>query len=89
MEITVEQFNQRFDQFDRRLQTLEQGQQSLEQGQQSLEQRLEREISGIKQMIVDSQAKIIQWVVGLFIGSTVIIATLAGVYITVAVHLAR
>ena len=79
MELTVEQFEQ----FDKRLQVVEQGQRSLGQGQKDLE----REIAGVKQdlsrEIVASQVKIIQWVVGLFFGSTVTIATIAGVYISV------
>ena len=83
MELTVEQFEQ----FDGRLQAVEEGQRNLEEGLQNLERKLEREIAGVRQTIVDSQAKIIQWVVGLFIGSTVIVATLAGVYITATVHL--
>ena len=68
MELTVQQFEQ----FDSRLEAVEQGQRDLK-----------REIAGVKQVIVNSQAKIIQWVVGLFLGSTVVMATLAGVYISV------
>ena len=94
MEITVEQFEQ----FDRRLQSVEEGQRKLEHEianveqklerkiagvKQDIEQKLEREIASVKQAVTDSQARIIQWVVGLFIGSTVIIATLSGVYISV------
>ena len=85
MELAAEQFEQ----FDKRLQAVEQGQHSLEQGQHSLERKLDRDIAGIKQAIADSQARIIQWVVGLFIGSTVMLATLAGVYISVLVLLAQ
>ena len=71
---------------EHRMQAVEQGQQVLGQGQQTLEQgqrSLEREIVGVKQAVVDSQARIIQWVIGLFFGSTVVVATLAGVYISV------
>ena len=89
MEITVEQFEQfdhRLQSVEHRMQAVEQGQQVLGQGQQTLEQgqrSLEREIAGVKQAVVDSQARIIQWVIGLFFGSTVVVATLAGVYISV------
>ena len=89
MEITVEQFEQfdhRLQSVEHRMQAVEQGQQVLGQGQQTLEQgqrNLEREIAGVKQAVVDSQARIIQWVIGLFFGSTVVVATLAGVYISV------
>ena len=76
MELTAEQFEQ----FDRRLQAVEQGQrhleQKLEQGQRHLEQKLEHEIAA-------SQTQIVRWVVGLFLGSMVIVTTLAGVYIMV------
>ena len=72
MELTAEQFEQ----FDRRLQAVEQGQRNLEQGQRHLEQKLEHEIAA-------SQTQIVRWVVGLFLGSMVIVTTLAGVYIMV------
>ena len=83
MELTVEQFEQ----FDRRLQAVEQGQRNLEQGQRHLEQKLEQGQRHLEQKleheIAASQTQIVRWVVGLFLGSMVIVTTLAGVYIMV------
>ena len=86
MELTVQQFEQfdkRLEAFDRRLEAFDR---RLEAFGSRL-QAVEREIIGVKQdlsrEIVASQARIILWVVGLFLGSTVVVATLAGVYISV------
>ncbi len=79
----LEQFDNRLEQFDNRLEQFDNRLQAVEQGQRDLE----REVVGVKQdlsrEIVASQARIIQWVVGLFLGSTVVVATLSGVYISV------
>ena len=93
MELTVEQFEQfdrRLEAFDNRLQAVEQGQRNLEQGQRNLEQgqrNLEHEITVARQdlsrEIVDSRGQVIQWVIGLFIGSMLLVGTLSGVYISV------
>ncbi len=53
------------------LEKLEQSQQKLEQGQQKLEKA-----------IGDSQTRITQWVVGLFVGTIVIITGLSSVLVT-------
>ena len=53
------------------LEKLEQSQQKLEQGQQKLEKA-----------IGDSQTRITQWVVGLFVGTIVIIIGLSSVLVT-------
>ena len=53
------------------LEKLEQSQQKLEQGQQKLEKA-----------IGDSRTRITQWVVGLFVGTIVIITGLSSVLVT-------
>ena len=93
MELTVQQFEQfdkRLEAFDRRLEAFGSRLEAFGSRLEAFGSRLqavEREIIGVKQdlsrEIVASQARIIQWVVGLFLGSTVVVATLAGVYISV------
>ena len=66
-------------------QKLEQGQQKLEQGQQKLEQgqqKLEQGQQKLEKAIGDSQTRITQWVVGLFVGTIVIIIGLSSVLVT-------
>ncbi len=59
-------------------QKLEQSQQKLEQGQQKLEQGQQK----LEKAIGDSQTRITQWVVGLFVGTIVIITGLSSVLVT-------
>ena len=71
MEITIERFEQEIS--------------GLKEGLRRLDHEIEREIAGVKedlgQKIANAQVKITQWVVGLFVGTAVIMATLIGVYI--------
>ena len=86
MELTVEQFEQfdrRLEAFDSRLQAVEQGQRNLEQGQRNLEHEITVARQDLSREIVDSRGQVIQWVIGLFIGSTLLVGTLSGVYISV------
>lgn len=69
--------------FDKRLENLEQGQEKLEQGQEKLEQN-QQELS---RKLVEGHTKIIQWVVGIFVGMSVIILTAGGLYISVLLSL--
>ena len=93
----LQEFDHRLQNVEHRLQNVEQGQRNLEQGQRNLEQgqrnleqelqnldrKIDREIAAVKQLIAESQVRVVQWVVGLFIGSTVVMTTLGGVYISV------
>ena len=76
MEITLETIYQQ--QLDDKVEL-----KAVEQGLHRLEIEVAREIAGVKQAVADSQARIIQWVVSLFIGSMVTLATLGGIYISV------
>ena len=56
-----------------------------------LDHKIELEIAGVKedfgQKIADAQVKIIQWMAGIFIGSTVLVGTIIGVYLAVLLAL--
>ena len=89
MEITIEEFRQEIGglkEGQRRLE-LEIGKinHKIELEIGKINHKIEHEIGGLKedlgQKIADAQAKITQWVVGLFIGTAVTMATLTGVYL--------
>ena len=97
MEITIEEFRQeiggldhKIDRLDHKIE-LEIGKINHEIGDlKEGQHKIELKIGGLKEgqqhldrRIVESQVKITQWVVGLFIGTAVTMATLTGVYINV------
>ena len=97
MELTVETFNktlkEQFEVFERRLE--QRFDQKLDERDRRLEQRLDQKLDErdrrleerldqkLEQRLAETRSSIITWVVSLFIGSTLLMATLIGVYVNV------
>lgn len=86
MEATLEQFiRQELGKLDERTSKLDERQSRLEQDVHSLKEgqgRLEQDVRSLK----DGHVKIIQWVIGIFIGMSVIMISAGSLYINILLN---
>ena len=79
MEITLEQFNQRFGEVDRRFEQVDQRFEKVEQRLEHLEKKFEelkdsqnKRFGDLEKIVADGQAATTRWMVGLFISFVLI-----------------